>query len=261
MQAYFDALNGLTWFDGGTGTGFFTLVGFLIGFAMLLYAAPFTLVGVIMKLKGNKKDVTKDTNVEKVGNGLPERKLEDTNTVQEKSIARSFIDRPLVSFAMLVISIGMLYTVNLWEDHVIAKKEEVTQIKTEMVTAVFTDYLTNYDGSVHQPKDMIMPKTMSTNSVYETSMTIGGVKLNNQLIYVMYSDKYEADTLIPFDASAYPELIPSDKQRQYYDAGNLNKELKSGLVFMYSRLNTPFNTYTHAHIDNIDFIYNIQVYK
>ena len=249
IQAYLDIINSLTWIDKGVGMILLYPLVIIsgVGGALLI---PLTITGVVLKVK-KRKTMEDSSEVQE------EQEKQEGQPKDDGGLMGMFIDHPKVSFALVVSSFLFLWFFGTWEDHMISKEGHITRVKEELLQVVFTDYLNNYDGEVHQPKDMSNNTRMVTNSLYETTMMVDGVKLNDQLIYVIYSDKLESDTLVPFDATAYADLIPTDEQRQYFNKGSVLREKQSGLMVEYKPQGSRFNSY--VYIDNIDFIYNVKI--
>lgn len=112
---------------------------------------------------------------------------------------------------------------------------------------IFTDYLDKYEGDTLKPKETVTPSAIKGGNLYVTSFNIEGVQYNNRIIYITYSNKYPTDTLIPFDASDYKKLLPTDSQREKAEGFKLTAtSLSNGFD------RSPF-------LDDVDYIYNIKI--
>lgn len=137
--------------------------------------------------------------------------------------------------------------------YVVAFKDMNDQYKSvdkavlDVQPLVFTDYLDKYEGDTIKPKETVTPSAIKDNTLYTTSFNIEGVQYNNRIIYVTYSDKFPTDTLIPFDATDYKRLLPTDSQREKAEGFKLNA----------TSLTSGFNR--SAFLDDVDYIYNIKI--
>ena len=138
------------------------------------------------------------------------------------------------------------------------QEDKLITLRDDLATSIFDDYLEKYEGEVVQLKEPLMTSAIYSNELYELTFNVNGVQYNNKTIYVVYSDKYETNTLIPFDPTSYYRLIPTKSQRVankgYY---SIFDDQERGFNLPYDSRNT--DNWSSAYIDDIDFVYNIKV--
>lgn len=125
----------------------------------------------------------------------------------------------------------------LWSQSVDEHSTTLEELKKEIITDVFSDYLHKYDGKILKPTGTISISPMHDGNLYKTSFYLEDVYYTDQLVYVTYTDSIESNTLVPFDVED-----SLTKKRFYLNYIDVEKE-------------TEKQTYFHE----VDFIYNIKI--
>lgn len=235
---YFTALNDLSWYE-------------IHGDSSLLMLPFVALVGITACLGV----------ILIVGLGITTLKLfKQEKYVQEVStdirvdyaVTGWFAKRPVITFILIVISVLLITGLIKFINHTGEIKSDLSDLKGEIITGVMEDYLEGYTGEILKSQDIFSATEIEKDTLIKTSFKIDGVQHNNKFVYITYSPNYETDTLIPFEASNYPELIPTDEQREapgrYGVIGDREKGFK---LKGYSQ--------NAVYIDDVDFIYNIKI--
>ena len=212
------------------------------------------LFSVLSKFSGKKGN--EDTKEERA-----EEKEEPTRDILTDKVIVGLIERPFVTLPLTAVAIISALFLGDWiEDTKKARLEVESQVEvTEkaVIAEVFNDYLINYGGEVTQPKEIVLTSPLQKDSFYKTSFLVNGVYHNDQTVYVTYLDKYDSDTLIPFDVSEYENLTInhySDKD----DVSTLSAiKLSEGLEVYVKDITT--RRVEDSSLQDIDFIYNIKI--
>lgn len=254
IQKFFNILDNLTWLDTGS-SNFFVVLTFIISAIATVILIPTlfaTLLLNVTRLFNKKKTSSKSEEEDEVLQFLVKDKSDHLGR-----ILAYLVNRPLSLTIVTLLVLSTAFGINSWKQHKTDITDELRELKEEIVPAVFEDYLTNYEGETIQPKEAISPSKIHTNNLYEVSFVLEGVHYNDQVIYVTYSDKFKSDTLIPFDSSNYPLLIPTSEQRKSDKGFDVLNTRETGFKLEAKVLNERWTS--SAYIDDIDFVYNIRV--
>lgn len=228
----------------------------MMGISMLIAVGAFYfgLVGLISFLQYILTYERQNKNTEELEN--------TTNESEEGEEKQDFTDK-LMNLPHISVPLGLIFLALFWLVFAYgggkAKeyRENVVSIKEDIILGVFEDYVNTYDGVVLKPKEMVRPSAIHSNTIYKTSFMVDGDQYNEQIIYVMYTDKFEKDTLIPFDATKYGSLIPTEEQRVDYYVDDIYSEKDTGFRIDYK--NISGRGYGQKYLDEIDYIYNINI--
>ena len=236
---YFTALDNLTWYQtrGDSNLVLFPLLGL---FGVCLCLTLLLIAGVIAKaLKVLKKDKY-----------INEIYIDDKRG--DYVMSRWFIKRPLVTFILTIVFAIFFTGLVKYVNYTGEIKSDLSDLKGEIISGVMEDYLEGYTGDIVKSQDIFSATEIEKETLVKTSFKVDGVQYNNKFVYITYSPNYETDTLIPFDASKYPELIPTKEQREapgrYGVIGDREKGFK---LKGYSQ--------NAVYIDDVHFIYNIKI--
>lgn len=246
IDQYWETINNLTWLNKLAVSDFIALLvivlvptAFFFGM-MALISFIVCLVRFFFKLI-YKKDIKRSESV--------------TDT---QDFLDYFIHRPQLSIPLGVLFMTTtLFFIPINTHQVEELTVDLETQKSEILAGVFEDYTNTYNGDVLKPKESVSPSAIHLNSVYKTSFMVDGNQYNDKTIYVMYSDKYDKDTLIPFEAPNVSGIIPTKAQRADYYTDHIFDDRKVG--FRINSENLSNGRQEQTYLDGIDYIYNINV--
>ena len=236
---YFTALDNLTWYQTGGDSNLWLLILMgligLTGFMTILFIG-----GVMVKVM---QLIRKEDNIKEIFTG--DKRKDDVMTIW-------FIKRPLITFIFALVLVLSCTGVVKYINYSGGVKADLRDQKEEIILLVMDDYLGKYVGETIKPQNIFSSTEIEKNTLVKTSFKVDGVQYNNKWVYITYSSDHETDTLIPFEASSYPELIPTKEQREAPGRHDVIGDLKKGFKLKGYSQNA-------VYIDDVDFIYNIKI--